>query len=465
MSVTTLKPLTRYNPGSFGELATIALPLILAAISTALMLFIDRLILANYSIDAVNAVATAGTAFAIFQFGMICVTGISEVFVGQYNGSKQYEKIAEPVWQMIWFSLLCGLALIPLAYLGSEYLLPANYHQQALPYFRWLMYFAPLFPIYVALSGFYVGRGKTKFVLITTVCVNLLNALLDIILVFGVSDMIQPLGTEGAALATVIAQAGGVVVLGMGFLSAHSRKNYGASQFQLKPKSMMQCMRIGVPTSIGVMLEISAWACIFQMVALISEEHITLFAIGQSICMLLFFLGEGIHKAVVTVAANYIGANRYDLVKKTMISTLKLIAILATALLILLLGFSDELVHSFFYFNNNAQDFSQLYDALNAIIPWIWAIIVFHTLLWAFAGVLIAAGDTKFVMYMSGVNGWLLAVLPLYIFFFYLEGSAQGGWRLTSIYAFLGMTFFYLRYNRGGWKSIQIIESSVRSEP
>lgn len=464
MSITTSTSLTRYNSGSFGELVAIALPLILAAVSTALMLFTDRLILANYSINAVNAVATAGTAFAIFQFGMICVTGMSEVFVGQYNGSKQYEKIAEPVWQMIWFSLLCGLVLIPLAYFGSEYLLPANYHQQAVPYFRWLMYFAPLFPIFVALSGFYVGRGKTKFVLITTVCVNLLNALLDIIFVFGVSGVIQPMGTEGAALATVIAQAGGVIVLGVGFLSAHSRQHYGASDFTLKPKSMMQCMRIGVPTSIGVMLEISAWACIFQMVATISEEHITVFAIGQSICMLLFFLGEGIHKAVVTISANYIGANRYDLVKKTVASTLKLVAILAALLLVLLLGFRDELVQSFFHFNNNVQDLSRFYEALSAIIPWIWVIIVFHTLLWAFAGVLIAAGDTKFVMYMSGLNGWLLAVLPLYVFFFYLEGSAQTGWQLTSVYAFLGMIFFYLRYKKGGWKSIEIIEARAKSE-
>ena len=89
--------ISKYPAGSFLEFIHISVPLILSFLSVSLMIFTDRFFLANYSIDAMNAVAAASTAgFILFTFTMN-IASIAEVFVGKHNGAEEYEKAAEPV--------------------------------------------------------------------------------------------------------------------------------------------------------------------------------------------------------------------------------------------------------------------------------------------------------------------------------------------------------------------------------
>jgi len=111
--------LTRYSEGSVQELWAISYPLILSILSVNMMLFFDRLILARYNTGAMNAAVLAWLIFSIFQLGTIGIASIAEVFVGQYNGAKKLNKMGEPVWQMIWFSLMTGFIFIPIFFNSS----------------------------------------------------------------------------------------------------------------------------------------------------------------------------------------------------------------------------------------------------------------------------------------------------------------------------------------------------------
>ena len=92
--------------GNFKEMAYTATPLILSSFSGSMVFFFDRLILANHSLSAMNAVAAADSIGTIFIFGVMYVAAISEVFVGQFNGAKKFDQVGPAVWQMLWFSLL-----------------------------------------------------------------------------------------------------------------------------------------------------------------------------------------------------------------------------------------------------------------------------------------------------------------------------------------------------------------------
>ena len=54
--------LTRYSIGSLKEIWAISWPLMLGLLSSSCMLFVDRLLLSRYSLNALNASATAGMA-------------------------------------------------------------------------------------------------------------------------------------------------------------------------------------------------------------------------------------------------------------------------------------------------------------------------------------------------------------------------------------------------------------------
>ena len=98
--------LTKYEEGSFRELLSMAMPLMLCSFSMMLMLFVDRLLLAHYSTAALNSAVSASTLGWAMLFGWVVLANITEVFVAQYHGAKQLNKMGEPVWQMLWMSQL-----------------------------------------------------------------------------------------------------------------------------------------------------------------------------------------------------------------------------------------------------------------------------------------------------------------------------------------------------------------------
>jgi MATE family multidrug resistance protein len=71
--------LTRFPQGSFRELLSISLPLMLSSLSVMSMIFVDRLLLAHYSTEAMNAAVNA-TTFGWSLIGpWMVMASISEV--------------------------------------------------------------------------------------------------------------------------------------------------------------------------------------------------------------------------------------------------------------------------------------------------------------------------------------------------------------------------------------------------
>src|SRR5262245_51493661 len=180
--------LTKFPQGSMRELWTISLPLMISLLSGSLMLFLDRLLLAQASIDCHNACTNAGVFAAAVQFPFLSTASIAEVFVGQYNGAGQKYKLGEPVWQMIWLSLFTSVIFIPLGLFGGQlfFTIPSLSELEQL-YFGWIMLFAPFFCLASALTTFYIGQGHVKFVTVVVILANVVNVGLDLLLIFGVS--------------------------------------------------------------------------------------------------------------------------------------------------------------------------------------------------------------------------------------------------------------------------------------
>lgn len=125
---------------TLSSLWRLSMPLMLTTLSANFMFLLDRLILVRYSAEAMNGAAVAAMSCAIFQLGGVAIASIAEVFVGQYNGAGQYKKTAEPVWQMLWFSLGLFIIFAPIALWAGPYIIPSSLHKEGLPYFKWIMF-------------------------------------------------------------------------------------------------------------------------------------------------------------------------------------------------------------------------------------------------------------------------------------------------------------------------------------
>ncbi len=452
--------LTRYSEGSVQELWAISYPLILSILSINVMVFFDRLILARYNTGAMNAAVLAWLIFSIFQLGAIGIASIAEVFVGQYNGAKKLNRMGEPVWQMIWFSLMTGFIFIPLGlFAGPLFISNPDYVVEGIPFFKVLMLFGPTFPITAALSSFFIGRGRVKLVMFTTVLSNVLNIILDFLLIFGVDDFVPALGAKGAAIATGVAQMVQVVVLLAVFLRYRHRETHGTHQWKFKPKLFSSILRIGVPNALANVMDAIAWSVLIQILAFVSVNHVTAFTIGDSFSVLFVVGFLGLQKGITTVAANYIGANREEVLSRTLRSSIKIILIIMLFLIIPFFFFSEKLVDLFFNVNSPLTLNETLKNQVAIALRWLWVYFMFDAVSWMISGILIAAGDTKFVMWMNSVNAWVFSVIPTVICVIYFGASPIMTWILWATYGFLNAVFFFVRYKNKCWNAVQSLHA------
>jgi len=417
-------------------------------------MFADRLFLANYSMAAMNAAAAAGIVIVVFQYGAAIITAIAEVFVGQFNGAKKYRRAAAPTWQMLWFSATIFVLFFGLAQWSGPYLLPEyHYADEGLPYFQWLLYFGAAMPVTAALSGFFVGIGKTRYVMAITIVGNIINIVLDPILIFGVG-MIAPMGAKGAAIATGISQVIQVIAFGALFLSNTYRIKYGTSVWKLEFPLLWKCLKVGVPNALGHMIEWAAWAICIRMMAETSEHHLTVATIGQSMYMLVAFGFEGVQKAVTTLVANRIGAAKFDGIWAVWHASIKLLLIFAVPFGILLLGYPDPIIAEFLSTEAPPSDIILLTPLLKITAAGVFIYYIVDGLTWICAGALTAAEDTWFIMWVNGVTAWTCSLLPVFFFLYYLRWSPAWYFIFTCFYGAANAAVFYLRLRTKPWEKL-----------
>jgi MATE family multidrug resistance protein len=447
------KGLTPYPQGSLRELWQISFPLIISLMSASLMLFLDRFFLAHYSLTALNAAAHAGASVQFLQFWSIATVSIAEVFVGRYNGAGKVEKLGRPVWQMIWLALGTFIIYVPIGLFAGPYLFfSETYKQLEIEYFSLLTCFIPIAALSAALSAFYIGRGKVKFVTGVMLGSNLINVILDAILIFGFSPWIPPLGIWGAAWATGIALICQAMILFSAFFCRTNRQLYGTGRWRLNKRLFRSCVAIGLPNAVAHSIEIFAWVLIFDLMTRLGSDYMTVVTVAQSILFLFTFITEGLSKGATAIASNFIGAQQHHLVWKLLASGTKFYACIFLLLGGLLAWNPDPLIS---WFLPEAVSLSPATrETLRAACFWVWLYFLFDGISWLLIGLLTAAGDTRFVMKVGGSAPILFALCPVYLFVFQWGAPAHVTWMSIAFYALASGTIYLWRFRSEKWKEV-----------
>lgn len=457
-SISRHKGLTSHPPGSLRELWHISFPLMISLMSVSMMLFLDRLFLARYSIDSLNASVNAAMVVQLFQFWCITTVSIAEIFVGQFHGANDMNKVGQPVWQMIWFGIGMMAVFLPLGYFAGPYIFNhAGLADQEITYFKWLMYFGSTAIISAALSAFYIGRGKVIFVTVITVLANIVNAGLDVLLIFGLDPIIPAMGIEGAAIATGVAQTMQCLCLLGGFLRYQNRKTFGTDHWKLDKKMFTHCFKIGLPNAVAHTLEILAWVLLFHLLTIMGSDYITVIAVSQSILFLFTFLTDGVSKGATVIASNLIGSSQHSHIWKVLRSGIRFYLIVFFLLSGVLAFYPEPLINCFL-----SGHIDSLSTATQAILHtscfWVWIYFLFDGVSWLLIGLLTAAGDTKFIMVVGGLSPWFIALFPSYFFIVHMGMPADMTWIMVATYSLVTCIIYYFRFRRETWKSFALNE-------
>jgi MATE family multidrug resistance protein len=440
---------------SLRGIAKVTIPLVLVALSSNLMLFADRVIVGIYSIDAMNAMSISGNMVAIVSYMFVSMACTAEVYVGQYNGSDQKDQLAKPVWQMIYLAIL-SIVVFVLFGSSAEYIsmLPEYYKKDGIPYQALLSYFGFLPCLFAAISAFFIGRGKTTIITATVFLGNVLNIALDILLVPGIEGVISPMGTSGAATATIVSEFVQVAILACKFLSKKYRIEYHTLKNRKFDKAIfMGCCKMGAPMSIGRVFEISAWYFVFVAISHVNKDLSTVYGISSNVYILFIFVGEGLNKAISTLSANLIGQQNLDGVKKLLkaftIMTLSSLSIVALPFVLY-----PECI--FFLLEKTGNDMScippSMLQMLLTTLKMVFVSILFESMTCVVWGVLISGGDTKYPIVANLSTLWGAVVIPI-IFMYYTHtlNSVIVVYCLCIVWACVSFFLLYNRYKSLKW--------------
>ena len=457
------------HDGSLGQLWKVSSALMASFLSMVAMMFFDRLFLSYYSADALSALASSGTLFWAGNFMWVTLAAMAEVFVAQYNGAKQYSKLGEPVWQMVYLAGIACVFFLSLGYFGANFFASSGLmNPSEVECFRWNNYFAPFLTLLTALGAFYIGQGKTRIITYLALIGNGVNILLDPLFIFGWKGIIPSMGIRGAAIATGIGIIVQVLIIGKMFLSRENRETFGTGDFRFKPLAFFKCLKVGASPAIFVMFECLGWATFYKMMEQISPKHILVASVTQSILILFVFFGLGLEKGAAAVSGNLIGAKKFDEIKRLFRSGVKLSLLFGLCLALFLGGFPDFFTNLFFknpealsgsMLNVSPELFAEVKSSLRTAMLVLVLYLTLENVRWLLSGLLTSAGDTFYLMVAGAISIWCFMIAPTYFFVVKPGNSIESTFIIWIFYCLMATGLLLFRFIQGKWREKHLIES------
>ena len=320
--------------------------------------------------------------------------------------------LAAPTWQMIYVSLAAGLFGIAIAFFSDNlaWIFPSYYRDDGLIYMKILMYGLLIPALKTSFAAFFVGQGKAKIVGVSAAIGVILNVGLDYLLIFGIKNTISPMGCAGAAYATVISELAQAIILGVAFFSKKNRNIYDTlKNRKLNIELLLKCLRVGVPISCGNFMSLFAWYILQEVMSFVSKDAATVYSIASNIYVLFLFVGEGINKAIASIAANMIGRRDLKSIKKTW-RIFVAISVAFGLMIAIPLSINSDWIFSLL--SMLPDDISHLYNEIRLVTLIVAFDVTLETILLSTSGVLAAGGDTKYAAIVIQGCLWIFGCAP-----------------------------------------------------
>jgi MATE family multidrug resistance protein len=446
----------------YRKVLRVSLPLVLSMSSTMIMEFTDRVFLANYSLDAIAAALPAGITSFLFISFFLGTTQYLNVFVAQYTGSGQPQRVGAALWQGIYFSLLSGVALAGLSFFAEPIFRlsghPIEVQVLEVVYFKVLCLGSGILIVGTALSCFFSGRGHTRLVMIITMIGTLFNIPLDYALINGIW-IFPEWGILGAAIATVMSWSLVTLIFTLLVFTRENDRTFKILTHRALESDLFgRLMRYGLPSAIQFSLDIFAFTFFIFMVGRIGKIQLAATNIVFSINSLAFMPMMGFSLGTSTLVGQALGRNRVAEAIAATKATIHIVLNYIFILLIIFLFLPQPLLELFRPRHMALENFAPIISIGIILLRFVAAYIFFDALYMVCIGVLKGAGDTRFIMLSIGGLSLAIMILPVYIGVEMFGAGLYYAWSCATGFVFFLFATSYWRYRQGRWKDVRVIE-------
>ena len=306
---------------SFKKINKLAFPALIAGVAEPLLSTTDLAIVGNIDNNATESIAAIGIVGAflsmlIWIFGQTR-SGISSI-VSQYLGANKLDEIkklpAQAIFIVLSVSMLILLITYPLALqIFKLYNASGIVLEYSVSYYKIRVFGFPFTLFTIAVFGVFRGLQNTYYPMIIALVGTVINIVLDVILVYGITNIISPMNIQGAAYASVIAQISMALISGILLL----KKTDIPLVFKLPlhaeiPKFVVMVLNLFVRTlALNTALYFgTAYATNY------GDAFIAAYTIGFNLWLMCAFMIDGYSSAGNILSGKLLGAKSY----KTLLS-------------------------------------------------------------------------------------------------------------------------------------------------
>jgi MATE family multidrug resistance protein len=448
--------------GGLREMLAIALPMVVSQASETVLIFTDRLFLAQLGSVTMSAAMAGGlTSFMLMTF-CIGLTGYSTALAAQYLGAGRKGHCALVLSQAALLAILATPLILAARPLAHRFFLFMGISAEQLllqqPYFDILLYGTPLVLLRTSLSSFFSGIGKTRVVMLSALTTMVVNVCANYLLIFGHFGL-PALGIRGAAYGTLLSSCCGLLVLLAAYLRRSNRVEFNVAGALRYDRAVMgKLLRYGSPAGAELFLNLLA----FTAIILIFHGHGLVTATAITIVfnwdMVSFVPLLGIQIGVVSLVGRYMGAGRPDIAERATRSGLKMAWAYSTIILLVFISFPEQLV-AVFQPRQADPVFAAAAPLAAGMLQLAALYVLADAMMVVFSGALRGAGDTFWAMCLSVGLHWLL-VPVLVLVLKVLALPPQAAWLALVVFFMSFSGLFYWRYRGGHWQTLAVVSDS-----
>jgi putative MATE family efflux protein len=393
------------------EIVALALPALGALAAEPLYLLADTAIVGHLGTPQLAALALAATVLSTLVSLCIFLTYGTTARVSRLHGAGETEAAGALAPQALWLALAVGVVLaaaiaafgVPLVHgLGGD----GDVADLAVGYLRIATLGVPMALIALAGQGFLRGVGDLRTPLVVLVAANVVNVVLELVFVYGFDW-----GLAGSAWGTVIAQVG----MGAAFVAVQWRA--GLERPLLA--AMRPLMRVGSEIAVRTSALLGSFLVASAVLARVGDASLAAHQIAFQLFVFLALVLDALAIAAQVLVGRALGADDAAVARAAAVRVIGWSVVIGAGFGVLLFAFGDVIPR---LFTDDALVRERAHE-----IWWIFALTMpANGAVFALDGILIGAGDTRFIMW--GMLAAAAVYVPVALLSLHFGWGIRGVW-------------------------------------
>ena len=252
------------------QILSIALPITLAILIPQVNMLTNSIFLGRFDIKALGDAGITGVFYLIFAVAGHGLNNAIQTVFSRHAGSGDTNAFKIIFTQGIRISLQFALAGILFTWLMAPFILKlvadAGAYPQEMNFLRIRILGLPFLYLFLTGNAFLVASLNSRFLIIGFVCEAAVNILLDYLLIKGRHGFPQ-LGFNGAAVASIIAEAVGAIVVFLVLLKTGLKNKYGLLQnLRYNKQFSKSIINVSAPLVMQYVISVTTWLIFFFLI-------------------------------------------------------------------------------------------------------------------------------------------------------------------------------------------------------